>query len=112
MNPDDEIISILADDYSREMIVLLTNTEMSAQQIASKLDIPTSTTYRKLKSLENLKIIKKTKVVRTLEGLDESYYKSTIKEIDIKFKDGELSVKIERGYVDEPIVRLWQKFKE
>lgn len=112
MDSDDDIISVLADKYSREMIVLLVNNEMSAQQIALKLEIPTSTTYRKLKSLENLKLIKKTKVIRTLEGLDESYYKSTIIEVDIKFKDGKISSKIERVQSDEPIVRLWEKFKE
>lgn len=112
MDSDDDILSVLADAYSREMIILLTNTEMSAQQIATKLDIPTSTVYRKLKSLEKLKLIKKTKVIRTLEGLDESYYKCTVLEIDIKFKDGKISFKIELNKMNEPIIRLWQKFKE
>jgi len=112
MENDEDIISVLADKYSRDIIILLTNNELSAQQISEKLDIPTSTTYRKIKNLENLKIIKKTKVVRTLEGLDESYYKGLISEIDMKFKDGKISYDLKRIQMDDKIVRLWQKFSE
>jgi predicted transcriptional regulator len=112
MENDEDIISVLADKYSRDIVIILTNNELSAQQISEKLGIPTSTTYRKIKNLENLKIIKKTKVVRTLEGLDESYYKGLISEIDIKFKDGKISFDLKRLQMDEKIVRLWQKFSE
>ncbi len=112
MESDDDIISVLGDRYSREIIILLTNNELTAQEIATKLGIPISTTYRKIKFLEYMKIIKKTKVVRTLEGLDESYYRGLISEIDIKFKDGKITYKIERLKMDDKIVRLWQKFGE
>ncbi len=110
MESDDDIISILADIYSREIIILLTNNELTTQEIATKLDIPISTCYRKIKFLEYMKMIKKTKVIRTLEGLDESYYKGLVAEIEIKFKDGKISYKIERLKMDEKIVRLWQEF--
>jgi DNA-binding transcriptional ArsR family regulator len=112
MENSDDIASILADKYMRDILSLLSNAELSAQQVATQLDIPTSTTYRKLKTLEDLKLIKKSKVVRTLEGLDESYYKSLVVEIDVKFKDGKISYTIERLKMDDKIVRLWQKFKE
>jgi predicted transcriptional regulator len=112
MESDDDIISVLGDRYSREIIILLTNNEMTAQEIATKLGIPVSTTYRKIKFLEFMKMIKKTKVVRTLEGLDESYYKGLVSEIEIKFKEGKISYKIERLRMDDKIVRLWQKFSE
>jgi DNA-binding transcriptional ArsR family regulator len=112
MENNDDIASVLADKYAREIISILTGEELSAQQIVARLDIPTSTTYRKLKSLEELNLIKKTKVIRTLEGLNESYYKSLVSEINIKFKDGKISYAITRIHMDDKIVRLWQKFKE
>ncbi len=112
MESDDDILSIIADKYSREIIIILTNSELSTQQISSRLGIPLSTTYRKVKFLEYMKIIKKTKVVRTLEGLDESHYKSLVSQIDIKFKDGKISYNIERVAMNDKIVRLWQKFSE
>jgi predicted transcriptional regulator len=112
MESDDDILSVLGDKYSREIIILLSSSELSAQQISSKLGIPISTTYRKIKFLEFLKIIKKTKVVRTLEGLDESYYKCVVLEINIKFKDGKILYEIEHANMSDKIVRLWEKFSE
>ena len=112
MQNDDDVASILADKYMREILSLLSNAELSAQQIATNLDIPTSTTYRKLKTLEDMTLIKKSKVIRTLEGLDESYYRSLVAQIDIQFKDGKMTYSIERLKMDDKIVRLWQKFKE
>ena len=112
MTNDDEILSILADEYSRKILSILTKNELNAQDISNQLEIPTSTTYRKIKNLENLSLVKKTKVIRTLEGLDESYYKSLVSGIDVKFKDGEISCKIEKFTMDEKIQRLWEKFSE
>jgi len=109
---DEDIISVLADTYGREIISLLTTNELSAQQMSTHLDIPVSTTYRKIKSLEDLNLIKKTKVIRTHEGLNERYYKSLVSEIDIKFKDGKISYHVERIKMDDKIVRLWHKFSE
>ena len=112
MTNDDEIVSTLGDEYSRKILIILTKNELNAQEISIKLEIPTSTTYRKIKSLENLGLIRKTKVVRTLEGLDESYYRSLVSGIEIKFKDGEISCKLEKFTMDEKIQRLWEKFSE
>jgi DNA-binding transcriptional ArsR family regulator len=112
MKETDEIIAILSDEQSREIIKLLTKTELSIQQVTNLLNIPQSTAYRKIRRLEDLKIVKKTKVVRTLEGLDESYYKNWTFQIDVTFRDGELSYKLEHVKMEDKIVRLWQKFSE
>ncbi|NDB47106.1 MAG: ArsR family transcriptional regulator [Nitrososphaeria archaeon] len=111
MENESDITSALADNNSREILTILGKEELSAQQIATKLDIPTSTTYRKLKTLEDLELIKKTKVVRTTEGLSESYYKSMVLEINVKYKDGNLTYTVDRLKMDDKIVRLWEKFR-
>ena len=112
MTNDEEMLSILGDEYSRKILAILSKNELNAQDISSRVLIPTSTTYRKIKNLENLGLIKKTKIVRTLEGLDESYYKSMVSGIELKFKDGEISCNIEKFTMDEKIQRLWEKFSE
>lgn len=112
MTNDDEILSTLGDEYSRKILAILSKNELNAQEISTRLGIPTSTTYRKIKSLESLELVRKTKVVRTLEGLDESYYRSLVSGIEIKFKDGEISCKLEKFTMDEKIQRLWEKFSE
>jgi predicted transcriptional regulator len=112
MTSDDEILAILGDEYSRKILSILAKNELNTLEISTKLDIPSSTTYRKIKNLESLLLIKKTKVIRTLEGLDESYYKSLVSGIEVKFRDGEMSCKIEKFTMDEKIQRLWEKFSE
>ncbi|MGB6462819.1 MAG: winged helix-turn-helix domain-containing protein [Nitrosotalea sp.] len=112
MTNDDEILAILGDEYARKILSILAKNELSTQEISVKLGIPASTTYRKIKNLENLVLIKKTKVLRTLEGLDESYYKSLVSGIEVKFRDGEMSCKLEKFTMDEKIQRLWEKFSE
>ena len=112
MANDDEILSVLADEYSRKILSILTKNEMNAQQVSDTLGIPTSTTYRKIKNLEVLELVKKTKVIRTLEGLDESYYMSMVWGIDVKFRDGEIHCKLEKVAMDKKIQRLWEKFSD
>jgi predicted transcriptional regulator len=112
MDDASEILATISDEQSREIIKLVTNNELTIQQISSMLNIPLSTAYRKTRKLEELKIIKKTKVVRTLEGLDESYYKNWTYEIIVIYRDGKLSYQLEHVKIEEKIVRLWQKFSE
>jgi len=112
MDYTSEIIATLSDESSREIIKLVSNAELTIQQISNTLNIPLSTAYRKIRKLEELKIIKKTKVVRTLEGLDESYYKNWTYEIVVTYRDGELSYKLEHVKIEDKIMRLWQKFSE
>ena len=112
MEKTDEILAILSDKQSRDIIQLLSKSELTIQQISNLLDLPKSTAYRKTKKLEELKIIKKTKVVRTLEGLDESYYKNWTFEIVVTFRDNTLSYSLEHQKMEDKIVRLWQKFSE
>lgn len=112
MDNSSEILTALSDEQNREIIKLVSNKELTIQQISAMLNIPLSTAYRKIKKLEELKIIKKTKVVRTLEGLDESYYKNWTYEIVVTYRDGNLSHKLEHVKVEDKIVRLWQKFSE
>ena len=107
-----EILSILSDKQSREIIKVLSKTELTIQQISNLLNIPQSTAYRKTRKLEDLAVVKKTKVVRTLEGLDESYYKNWTYEIVVIFREGELSYKLGHVKMEDKIVRLWQKFSE
>ncbi len=112
MTNDDEILAILGDEYSRKILLILAKNEMNPLEISVNLGIPASTVYRKIKNLESLGLIKKTKIIRTLEGLDENHYKSLVSGIEVKFRDGEISCKLEKFTMDEKIQRLWEEFSE
>ena len=100
--PPEDVLSILK---------LLDEKEYSIQQIASNLDLPLSSTYRKVNKLEQLKIIKKTKIIRKMDGTDESFYTSWIDEVQITFKNNRITCKIKNKDHQDKIVRLWQGFK-
>jgi len=51
-----------------------------------------------MKKLEQLNIIKTTKVVRTLDGLDESFYTLSIKEINVTDKRNKFSFDIQQKH--------------
>jgi DNA-binding response OmpR family regulator len=102
----DKLLIVLADDVSRKIIEILTKNELSHLQISKKLKIPQTTTYRKIKKLEELTLIKKSKVVRNLDGTEESYYTSWVSEIGIKIKDGKVSYNFEKIKLDEKIKRI------
>lgn len=106
-----DILDVLTDEASLQIMDLLDKKDESARVISSILDIPLSSTYKKIKRLERLKLIRVTKVVRTLEGMDESFYTLSIKEINVTYKNNKFSFDIQQKAFDDKIVRLWQKFK-
>ena len=106
-----EILSILTDEPSLQIMKLLDKRELSARNISSTLNIPISSTYKKMKRLEELKLIRVTKVIRTLDGMDESFYTLSIKQISVTYKNDTFSFDIQQKAFDYKIVRLWQKFK-
>ncbi len=110
MNETEDILVVLADNQNRQIINLLSKNEHTIQQIATLLNISQTTCYRKIRKLEDLKIIKKTKEIRTLEGVTVSYYKNWTYKINIIFVNGEISYKLEHLKMDDKIIRLWQKF--
>ncbi len=90
---------------------ILDKKELNIQHISSSLDLPLSSTYRKVSRLEETKIIKKTKVMRKLDGSDESFYTLWAYEINIIYKNNSFTFNIKQKPLEERIVRLWQKFK-
>jgi DNA-binding response OmpR family regulator len=102
----DKLLIVLADDISRKIIEILTGNELSTLQISKKLEIPQTTTYRKIKKLEDLTLIKKSKVVRNLDGTEESFYTSWVSEIGVKIKDGKVSYNLEKIKLDKKLKRI------
>ncbi len=110
LSPKD-ILSVLVDDTALNMMKLIDGKALTAQQISTLLEIPLSSTYRKLGKLEQLQIIKKTKIVRKLDGSAESFFTLWIDEISLRYKNNSLSCNMRQKSIEDKIVRLWQKFK-
>ncbi|HEX7206856.1 MAG TPA: winged helix-turn-helix domain-containing protein [Nitrososphaeraceae archaeon] len=106
-----DYLSILLDDASLRIMKLLEEKEITIQQVATILDLPLSSTYRKMSKLEDLDIIKKTKILRRMDGLDEAFYTLWIYEISISYKNKKLVYNAKHKPLEDKIARLWQKFK-
>jgi len=104
----DKLLIVLADDLSRKIIQVLVDEELTALHISKKLGIPQTTTYRKIRKLEELQLIKKSKVVRSKDGVEESYYKSWTSEINVKIKDGKILHSLEKIKLNGELERIWE----
>ena len=91
--PPEDVLFILTDTASLTILKLLDEKVYSIQQIASNLDLPLSSIYRKVNKLEQLKMIKKTKIVRKTDGTDESFFTSWIDDIQMTFKNNKIICK-------------------
>ena len=87
-----DILLILSNETSLTIIELLDGKELSIQKISTLLDMPLSSTYRKVTGLEQLGIIKKTKIIRRAEGMDESFYTRWVHEVSISYKNNSISL--------------------
>lgn len=103
---NENILHFLADEYSRKILTATIKQECSARELAIELKIPSATLYRKIKSLEEAKLIKNVKTVRTQAGNDENYYRSTINKIFITF-DGKLSITLVEKDLTDRFIKLW-----
>ncbi len=107
-----DILSVFTDETSLNILKLLDGKEYSIQQIASLLGLPISSTYRKVNRLEQTKVLKKTKIVRKIDGTSESFYTSWIDEIQVSFKNNRITCNIKNRPQQDKIIRLWQSFKQ
>ncbi len=109
-NSEDVIVKYLADDSTRKILGLTSKKECSAIELSDELNTPISTVYRKIKLLEYFELIQHVKTVINLAGNEEKYYRCVIRAATVKFKDGELSVDLEKEDYSDKFIRLWKRF--
>ena len=67
----DSVLSLLADNSSLTILKIMDGKEYRIQRIASSLNLPLSSAYRKVNKLGHLKVTKKVKIVHKNDGTDE-----------------------------------------
>ncbi|VVB93570.1 Helix-turn-helix domain protein [uncultured archaeon] len=109
MKNEEMLIELLGNKYSRSILSLTSSMECSAFQLCNKLGIPLATVYRKLKLLEDIGLIRHVKTIIHLSGNEEKYYRCAIRDINVSFQKGMLSVDLNMEECNDKIVRLWQR---
>lgn len=105
---DEKMLNFLSDSYSRGIISSTVKEEHSAQELTTTLNIPPATVYRKLRSLEEAGIIQHVKTVVNSSGNEEKFYRCNVKKFSAIFKNGRLSIELEKKDLSDRIVRLWE----
>ena len=88
------ILKALSDDYSREIMNYTIEEPKSVVQIVKDCDIPMTTAYRRVKELEESKILKVTGSIVTDDGKKYFLYQNRLKSIYVIFGLEELDVQI------------------
>ena len=101
-----DILSILLDNANLKTLEVLDGKEINIQQIALSLGILLSSIYRKIGKLEKYGLIKKTQIIRKVDGSDQSLYIRWIYKIKINYKNNLLSFKINKKPLNDKIERL------
>jgi len=92
-NQKNNLLNVLADDYSRNILNRIIETPKSGVQLSNETGIPASTVYRKLSRMADLKLMKITGIISP-EGKKIFLYQSRVKSIYAKFEGGFIDMEI------------------
>ena len=104
------IANALIDKYSRKILNSTMKNSKSVMDIMREQEIPMTSAYRRIKSLQDNKLIKIEKSVVTDDGKRYYLYRSTIKSVVINYIDGNLYVDITLNVLEKPEDKLMQSF--
>ena len=89
----DRLLEIVSDKYCRAILESIMNMPKSVIEIMAETKIPMSTTYRRIQSLHDNKLVATSGMI-TSEGKRLFLYKSKIKGIQSQFSDGKTEVRL------------------
>ena len=104
------IANALIDKYSRKILNSTMENSKSVMDIMREQEIPMTSAYRRIKSLQDNKLIKIEKSVVTDDGKRYYLYRSTLKSVVINYIDGNLYVDITLNVLEKPEDKLMQSF--
>jgi len=89
-----QILTALADPYSRRIMTATTRKPLSALELSKKYEIPISTTYRRIEELTQARLLVPTKPSRTKKGKWFEVYRCLVTHIGISSENGRLLIGI------------------
>ena len=111
MSIDQSIISILTNENSKKIFLSLIESEKSANELSSTLNIPLSTTYRILKYLEDEGLIKVSKMTLSYEGHHLKIYRAKFNKMILTLDSENIKVHFMLDE-SEKLRDIWKKLSE
>ena len=104
------VAELLDDAYAREILTATSIEPMTATRLSERCDASLSTVYRRTERLVDAGLIDERTRPRA-DGHHDTVYYATLDSVEVRLRDGELHVEIERerGDVADGLTALWEK---
>jgi DNA-binding transcriptional ArsR family regulator len=104
----DALITALADEYARKIILKTINHAYSVEDLSRSENIPISTAYRRINELKEVGLLTVEKTILTEDGKKFELYRSAFRSIHMDLNQGELVVDADLNEdVGTRLSRLW-----
>jgi len=108
----DALISALADEYSRKIILRTISKAESVEELARDERIPISTAYRRVNELKEVGLLAVEKTILNEEGKKYELYRSSFRSFRIDLEQGEIKIDAEFNEdVAMRLSRLWASMR-
>lgn len=88
------LLELLGDEYTRRVLAAVTEQPRSGSEVVKAADVSKATAYRRLGELEEAGLVD-SEMVFDPDGHHHEQFHTIVESIDIKFRDGGMSVTIE-----------------
>ncbi|RQG93599.1 helix-turn-helix domain-containing protein [Natrarchaeobius chitinivorans] len=105
-----EVLGSLGKKYSPD-ILRSADEPKSAQELSNELEIPVTTSYRRVETLNELGLLEDDEDVREFgeTGQSQTLYRRNVEEIVIRFEDDSLEIESkERDRTGQPLSSVWE----
>jgi len=104
----ERILDALGDDAARGILLMISDTAHSAQELLAANRIPQSTLYRKLHDLQQLGLVGIQRTAITAEGKRVDLYRSLLEELRVELQGAQLRIQVRfRDLAAERLKTLW-----
>lgn len=108
----DALISALADEYSRKIILKTIENAQSVEDLSRSENVPISTAYRRVNELRQVGILTVEKTILTDDGKKFELYRSAFRAVHMDLVQGELEVDVDLNEdVAARLSRLWASMR-
>jgi len=87
-----EVVKVLADEYSRKIVLSIMTNSLPIEEISKEQHIPVSTCYRRIHEMLEYGIVRPDRTIIQDDGKKFVCYKASFKNATIQLESGELKV--------------------
>jgi DNA-binding transcriptional ArsR family regulator len=108
----ERILDALGDPAAREILLMLNDAPLSAQEMLAANRIPQSTLYRKLHDLQEIGLVGVQRTAITPEGKRVDLYRSLLERLAVEMYGRTLRIEVKyRDLASERLQTMWKDFR-